>query len=72
MAYAPPAEHFGPAAERQENVLYVPLAITVGDGFKLGCGFFMAFVVAMLIGFVVLAALFALTSFMGINLPVGR
>ncbi len=54
------------------EVLYVPLAVTVGDGFKFGCGFFMAFVVMLLIAFVLSTALFALTSLMGLNLPVGR
>jgi hypothetical protein len=50
----------------------VPLAITVGDGFKFGCGFFLAFVLAMLVGFVLLAALFLLTSLFGLNLPITR
>ena len=53
-----------------ESVVYVPLAVTVGDGFKFGCGFFMALAMTMLMGFVLLAALFALTSFMGITVPV--
>lgn len=57
---------------REETVLYVPLAVTVGDGFKFGCGFFMALVLAMLLGFVLLAALFALSSVMDISFPVGR
>ena|SRR5919205_3947926 len=55
------------------EVTFVPLAVTVGDGFKFGCGFFMAFVLAMLVGFVLLAALFALNSLIGLNLPpLGR
>jgi hypothetical protein len=73
--YAPPpaaAYQPEPAPPTQESVLYVPLAVTVGDGFKFGCGFFLASVMAMLVGFVLIAALFALSSFMGINLPVGR
>jgi hypothetical protein len=49
------------------EILYVPLAVSVGDGFKFGCGFFMAFVVAMLLGFVMLSALFALGSLMGVG-----
>jgi hypothetical protein len=51
------------------TVTFVPLAVTVGDGFKFGCGFFMAFVLAMLVGFVLLAALFAINSLLGLNLP---
>ncbi len=72
----PPAPPAGDALadqdERPAEVLYVPLAVSVGDGFKLGCGFFMAFVLMMLVGFVLVAALFAVTSLMGLNLPVGR
>lgn len=52
------------------ETMYVPLAVTVGDGFKFGCGFFMAFVLALLVGFVLLSALFALSSLLGLNLPV--
>ena len=54
------------------EVTYVPLAVTVGDGFKFGCGFFMAAVLALLVGFVLLAALFALTTVFGLNLPLTR
>jgi hypothetical protein len=56
----------------REDVVYVPLAITIGDGFKFGCGFFLAFVLAMLVGFVLLAALFLVTSLFGLNLPITR
>ena len=55
------------------EVTFVPMSVTIGDGFKFGCGFFMAFVLAMLVGFVLLAALFALNSLVGLNLlPFGR
>ena len=46
--------------------------LTVGDGFKFGCGFFMAMVLAALVGFVVLALLFVVTSLLGLNLPITR
>jgi hypothetical protein len=65
---AAPVAPIQPPAE----VVYVPLAVTVGDGFKLGCGFFMAAVVTLLAGIVVLAALLALGIAMGVSLPVGR
>lgn len=58
------------AADR--NVLYIPLAVSIGDGFKFGCGFFLASVLAMLVGFVLLAVLFVLTSLFGLNVPLGR
>jgi hypothetical protein len=65
-----------PAAEPlppgQRDVVYVPLAISIGDGFKFGCGFFLASVVASLVGFVLLAALFLLMGVLGLNLPLGR
>jgi hypothetical protein len=54
------------------EMVYVPLAITIGDGFKFGCGFFLAMVLVMLVGFVLLAALFLLTSLLGLNLPITR
>jgi hypothetical protein len=56
----------------QTQPVYVPLAVTIGDGFKFGCGFFLALVLAMLVGFVLLAALFVLTSLFGLNLPITR
>ena len=58
------------AAERE--VTYVPLAVTIGDGFKFGCGFFLAMVLALLVGFVLVAALFVLTGLSGVALPIGR
>jgi hypothetical protein len=60
------------AATAQPDTVYVPLAVTIGDGFKFGCGFFLALVLAMLVGFVLLAALFVLTSLFGLNLPMTR
>ena len=56
----------------QQEVLYVPLAVSIGDGFKFGCGFFLASVLAMLVGFVLVAALFVLTSLFGLSLPIAR
>jgi hypothetical protein len=52
--------------------MFVPLAVNIGDGFKFGCGFFLALVLAALIGFVLLAALFVLTSLFGLSLPLTR
>jgi hypothetical protein len=61
-----------PLAPGQSEVTYVPLAVTIGDGFKFGCGFFLATVLALLVGFVLLAALFVLTGLFGLNLPLTR
>ena len=62
-----------PASPQEREVLFIPLAVNIGDGFKFGCGFFLALVLAMLVGFVVLAALFALNSVLGggASLPFG-
>ncbi|MBV8716267.1 MAG: hypothetical protein JOZ65_14480 [Chloroflexi bacterium] len=61
-----------PVAPTERELVYVPLAVNIGDGFKFGCGFFLAMVLAMLVGFVVLAALFVLTGLFGLNLPLTR
>jgi hypothetical protein len=60
------------ASSAQQEVLFVPLAVSIGDGFKFGCGFFLALVLVMLVGFVLLAALFVLTTLAGLNLPLSR
>lgn len=54
------------------DVTYVPLAVSIGDGFKFGCGFFLAMVIAALVAFVLLAALFVLTGLFGLSIPFGR
>jgi hypothetical protein len=69
---AAPAPTLVEQSIRQQEVVFVPLAVNVGDGFKFGCGFFLALVLAMLIGFVLVAALFVLTSLFGLNLPITR
>ncbi len=61
-----------PLATAAPEVTYVPLAVTIGDGFKFGCGFFLASVLALLVGFVVLAALFVITNVFGLNVPLTR
>ena len=66
---------FGPPSLTEPTnpaVTYVPLAITIGDGFKFGCGFFLAATVAALIAVVLLAALFLVTTLFGLNLPITR
>jgi hypothetical protein len=60
------------ASRAASDTVYVPLAVSIGDGFKFGCGFFLALVMAMLVGFVLLALLFVLSSVVGLNLPITR
>jgi hypothetical protein len=61
-----------PVNGAQRDVLFVPLAVSIGDGFKFGCGFFLAMVLALLVVVVLLALLFVVTSLFGLNLPVAR
>jgi hypothetical protein len=61
-----------PATPAEREVVYIPLAVNIGDGFKFGCGFFLATVLALLVGFVLLAALFVLTGLFGLNFPLTR
>lgn len=60
------------ASHADREVMFVPLAVSIGDGFKFGCGFFLAMVLALLVGFVALAVLFVVTSLLGLNLPITR
>jgi hypothetical protein len=71
-AARPVAREARPATAAQQEVMFVPLAVTVGDGFKFGCGFFLAMVLAGLVGFVLVAALFVLTGLLGLSLPLTR
>ena len=61
-----------PIERAPADVLFVPLAVTVGDGFKFGCGFFLALVLTLLAALVVVAALFAAVSVAGLTLPLAR
>ncbi len=60
------------AAPAEQQTLFVPLAVSVGDGFKFGCGFFLAMAIAGLAALVLLALLFVLTGLLGVNLPLTR
>ena len=60
------------ATPAEREMVYIPLAVNIGDGFKFGCGFFLAMVLALLVGFVLLAGLFVITGLFGLNLPLTR
>jgi hypothetical protein len=47
------------------------IRISVGDGFKFGCGFLLAVAIALLVGVLALSLGFLLASLLGIPLPVG-
>jgi hypothetical protein len=65
-----------PSRTSDEAVLpepvFTPFSLTVGDGFKFGCGFTMALVIAGLIGLLALSLVFLLASLVGAPIPVGR
>lgn len=61
-----------PIERPSSDVLFVPMAVTVGDGFKFGCGFFLALVLTLLAALVVVAALFAVLGVAGLTLPLAR
>ncbi len=59
--YSPPQQPpYYPAAQ--------PQGLGFGDGFRFGCGFFMAGVIAMLIFYVLLGLIFLLLSMLGVGL----
>ena len=47
------------------------LHLSVGDGFKFGCGFIMAAAIGLLVGVLALALGFLLASLLGVPLPLG-
>ncbi len=52
--------------------VFTPFSLTVGDGFKFGCGFMMALAIALLI-LLLMVSLFSLAaSLIGVPLPGGR
>ena len=50
--------------------LYLPMTLSVGAGFKFGCGFMLAAGIATLLLFLVSSVLFFVASLMGLPLPV--
>ena len=51
--------------------MYLPLALSVGAGFKFGCGFMLAAAISTLVLFLVVSVLFFVTSLVGVPLPFG-
>ena len=46
------------------------VGLTVGDGFKFGCGFALALLIGLLVGLVILTGLAALGIILGLKLPL--
>ena len=54
----------------QQEPIYLPLALSVGAGFKFGCGFMMAVTMTALVVFLVLSIVFFVATLIGIPLPL--
>ena len=51
--------------------IYLPMALSVGAGFKFGCGFMLALAKAALALFLVSSVIFFVASLLGLPLPLG-
>lgn len=60
-----------PGTVSPDDIVYTPYALSVGDGFKFGCGVVLAIGVALMIGALIAAVLVLLASLAGISLPLG-
>ena len=49
--------------------VFTPFSLTVGDGFKFGCGFMMAATIALLIALLVAAVVVLAASILNVPLP---
>ena len=67
-AWEPPPRPPDDAVELPEPV-FTPFSLTVGDGFKFGCGFTMALAIAALILLLILSLFFLAASLVGVRLP---
>lgn len=69
--YAAPLPPITAPQAGEASVVYVPLAVTIGDGFKFGCGFFLssAVVVAVLLVLLVLVGILAAATGASKGLP---
>ncbi|HEX3246986.1 MAG TPA: hypothetical protein VHX16_16390 [Chloroflexota bacterium] len=59
------------ASAPSDDIVYTPFALSIGDGFKFGCGLVLAaFVTAMMLALIAAIA-FLVASLAGINVPIG-
>ena len=54
-----------------QPLAYVSLGLTVGDGFKFGCGFTLALAIATLLLVVIASLVFLAASILGLPIPSG-
>lgn len=55
----------------QDDIVYTPYALSIGDGFKFGCGMVLALVVTSMVVVMLIALGVLLATMAGIQLPVG-
>lgn len=67
---APPAP--GRAVDELPEPVFTPFSLTVGDGFKFGCGLTMALFIALLILVLFATVVYLAASLVGAPLPLGR
>jgi hypothetical protein len=63
------------AAERADALpepVFTPFSLTVGDGFKFGCGLSMALTIVLLIGLLLVSLVLLAASLVGAPVPFGR
>jgi len=70
-AWEAPPRTIEDAAALPEPV-FTPFSLTVGDGFKFGCGFMMALSIALLILLLIISLFFLAASLVGVPLPGSR
>ncbi|MFN0073624.1 MAG: hypothetical protein ACKVVP_19260 [Chloroflexota bacterium] len=73
---APIPEALIPAAPRPsgiptDDIVYTPYALSMGDGFKFGCGMVLSLVVTVMIVVLIVALGFLIASLAGVALPIG-
>ena len=54
-----------------DDIVYTPFALSIGDGFKFGCGLVLAMFVTAMVLALVAAIAFLIASLAGINVPIG-
>ena len=52
--------------------VFTPFSLTVGDGFKFGCGFTMAVAIAVMIVLLALSIIWLAATVVGVTPPFGR
>jgi hypothetical protein len=62
----------GRLPEELPEPVFTPFSLTVGDGFKFGCGLTMALLIALLILVLFATVLYLAAALVGAPLPLGR